>query len=299
MNNRLAALVICMPFIISACSNDDPATAPPSLAVFARGDAALIVVVENSDGERGSALEAAFELRREQTLQVLAGILGIDTAAMRGMMLNEILENYGEPWMIRELAGVAGGKYVAVRSFSDESARASVFLDTLRALSRRGFIVDVIFDLHSDGGTVLFSDGRCSVSSLAQAVRDEGLRMRSLYQTCCYGGAAIATWKNAGVTAVSGAAGVNSITLYSPIAFLKNWTGGETFRAAVDHAFQQELDTLRSYAPVFPEILWLMTDDNLTASRQICGGAKPDIFWNESLFRKSRPLASAFAAFAP
>ncbi|MBI5648396.1 MAG: hypothetical protein HY962_15805 [Ignavibacteriae bacterium] len=277
-----AVLLLLTVVVLLGCGGDDP-VAPREPVVYACGPAGLIAVVENSDGERGSALELAFEMRRPQVLQVLGGILGVDTAAMRGMLLNDILEAYGEPWMIGELEKVAEGRYTSFCALTDGSARSSILLDSIRAMSSRGLAVDLIFDLHSDGPTLLFSDGRAAVADLAAVISRERLGVRALYQTCCHAATAIATWETAGLAAVSGAPGVNNITLYSPIAFLRTWTGGARFSDAVDRAFNIELDTLRHYSTIMPELLWLMSDENLASSRQRCGGLKPELLWVEKL----------------
>ena len=288
MRKKILHASILLTLLFISCGSDDPiAPEAPNIVDDPSSSLALVAVVENANIVSGTGLEVAFFLKRKEACEILASIFQVDPSMLENKTLAQIVNEYGEPWMLREISKVATGHYKKIILLSDSAATSKTFLQTLRNLSQEGLTIDVIYDLHSNGSDVVFYDGRYPITDITSPIANEHLRMRSLYQTCCYGQMMIDDWERVNVRCVNGAVASNSIVLFSPIAFLKNWIAGQSYKASVQNAFQQEIDTIMTYNTIIPEIGMLMTGTYLTDSKQEVGGIKPDMLWRELPFRKN------------
>ena len=165
---------------------------------------------------------------------------------------------------------------------SDSIAAYSNVSDSLAFLSQNGYMTDIIFNLHGDFDRVVFYDSTQLIEDITREFRVAEIKIRALYQTCCYGSYMIDDWENMGVQAVSGAIGLNSFAIFSPIFFLDYWTTGLNFEDAVESAYNAEINKLLSYNSMLPIIEYLISDEILNESRQSVGGTRQNCVWIDS-----------------
>lgn len=263
--------------MFSGCQNDNPAGAEEAHVE----NAALVLIVENNNWLGDPALDAGFELFRDQITGIFSDLFGIPAAAMDSMTLTEIIDVYGEAWQIEEITSVAERKYQTVISLTDETATFTRFLNEVSGLNADGYSVDVLFNLHSSGASVWFYDGTCGIDSMISGLGSRNAAIRALYQTCCYGSEMIDNWAGYGITAVNGSVRDNSMVMFSPVYFLEAWTGGVTYSSAVQTAYDREIEMLVSYQEKASVLSLLITDEILEDSKQLLGGSDTTLLWTD------------------
>jgi len=238
----------------------------------------LVVVVENNNMV-GGAVEYLYENRKAEMQSIFANLFGVSSLAFQNLTLKEIVDQYGEDWQIKTIQDAASGYYSQIISLTDNDATFDAFLKTLRNVASDGETADVIFTLHGNRDSVLFYDRSAGIKEITAAVSSAGIKIRALYQTCCYGNDMIDDWETTGIIAVSGASGINELSMFSPAYFIQNWTSGQSFKDSVSSAYEQEKQKLISYSNTVPEFgLWI-TDENLTGSIQNTGGSCDVVNW--------------------
>jgi hypothetical protein len=124
------------------------------------------------------------------------------------------------------------------------------------------------------------TDGEILIGKLTDAVKERNVKIRSVYQTCCYGKYLAGYWSSIGVKAINGAAGYNVLTLFSTTYFLNEWLSQtKTFEEAVATAYNMEIQKLRSYNTLFPVEAYILTPSNLNTSLQTVGGSDKNLLW--------------------
>lgn len=240
---------------------------------------ALLLVIENVNIIGDDRLELGFLLFHNTAIKLLAEFFQVNESDLRNMSLNEIVDVYGEPWQIDEMIHIASSFYQKVVVLTDSMATFSNFVDSLIDLSNDHYTIDTIFNLHGGINCVCFYDATVFIEEMISCLNQHGLKIRTLYQTCCYGSSMIHDWENMGMYAVNGAKSLNHFSIFSPIYFLHYWTTGLNFKDAVERAYQSEMDQWISYNTTLPVINYLLTEDTLDESRQFVGGWKENCFW--------------------
>ena len=248
---------------------------------YAQENPMALIIVDENMGIVPTEWRYAFELRRDAFVAVFADLFGIPPEDMDSMSLVEIIDVYGEPWQIDEISSIADSHYAKIASFTDSTARFSILVDSLRSFTSQGFIIDMMFVLHSNGSYILFYDGARYVTAIVESITTISAPVRALYQTCCYSCMAIPTWELCNISAVNGANEVNSYVLISPIWFLKVWTEGMPYDSAVYAAYQKEIDSLSCYETTFPEITYILSEEVRASSAQNIGGRLPGLLWTD------------------
>jgi hypothetical protein len=270
-------IVVLVLFVCAGCHDNSPSS--PS-AYVKNGREALIIVVENNNSLT-PITQTAFELYKDKLLRIFSETFGVPEEDMQGMPLSEIIDEYGEAWMVRELEAAATPYYTKVVTLTDSTATSQNVLDTIKTLATEGFILDIMFVLHGSRSRVWFADSTVNIANFTEDIASEHVSVRALYQTCCYGSFMIDEWEQIGIIAVNGAKGLNSLSMFSPIYFLQKWTSGMTFKNAVESAYQDEITKLKSYNTEIPVIDFILTDQVLDESSHTFGGQNSSLLWRE------------------
>jgi hypothetical protein len=174
---------------------------PSSPSVYVKnGQEALLIVVENNNS-LAPVDQAIFNLYREEFLGIFAETFDVPEGDMQDMTLSEIVEEYGEAWMVRELGTAATPYYTRIVTFTDSTATSQNILDTLKTLAGEGFLIDLMFVLHGNPTSVWFADSVVNIADFTGRIAAEHIPARSLYQTCCYGSFMIDEWEQVGIIA--------------------------------------------------------------------------------------------------
>ncbi len=274
--------LLLLVFLLSCDKNPFSHKSDSSLKYSSQGNPALVLVIENNDSLGGSGLvEATFNVFHRQVLDLLADFFDIPAEAMQEMTLTEIVDVFGEAWQISELEKIARSKYKKIIVLTDDDATSERLLTELTALSRSKYDIDMIFNLHGSSSSIWFSDGSEDIEMFMEKIKTAGIHIRSLYQTCCYGSGMIDDWEQANIFSVNGTKGPNSMAIFSPIFFLSNWLSGSSFKEAVERAYDQEIDYIRSYDTDIPVSSILLPEDAIEESKHVVGGLDTKLKWNQ------------------
>jgi len=285
MGRRLAVIVIVFAIVLelAGCGKNNPVSG--NNGYNKTGKEALLIVVENND-LLDSMMESGYSQFHAQIKSILEDVFELSKNTIPdSLLLTQIVDQFGEDWQIRKLETAAQPYYSKIVSLTDARATGKAVLDSLSQMSKSGFTIDMIFNLH--GGvdfftgvkSIYFSDRSYNVSAFADSIKARSIPLRSLYQTCCYGSSMIPAWEKTGIVAVNGASDLNSFAMFSPIYFLSNWTSGMTYHEAVEAAFNGELEKLKSYQSMLPIITLLLSPDVIAGSTQEFGGTDTLLLW--------------------
>ena len=124
------ALFIFLICLLIACSdsNTDPI---PTINYTSEGKAALVMVVENSDRANQQLEDIAFSSYPIETRNVFSRVFDVPVDSLYNKDLNQILDQYGEPWQIEQITKAAKSYYDTICVFTDEHATAGNVLDEL------------------------------------------------------------------------------------------------------------------------------------------------------------------------
>ncbi len=276
--------------LMTGCS-DDTSTDPVTPPVTTNPNAALVLVVENREILPAYA-GWAWQNSREQTIPLLSDFFGVPGDSLRWRSFDEVIDDFGEPWFIDEALTAAGNAYRCVVVLTDETATTDRLLDTLADLSAEGLTVDLLLNMHASTSTILFSDRSVPITEFTGSVRQRGIQIRALYQTCCYASNHLSAWESTGITAVCGSLNTNSLVIFAPLGFLTFWTNGQDFASAVRQAEQYELIKCRELDDRYELPSGLSMQPTATAianSRMILAGKDTLATYNST--QKRRPIA--------
>lgn len=235
---------------------------------------ALVLVIDSKGGIANDQLDYLYQHSKAVVLPIMADLFGVEESALQGLSFNRIIDLYGEPWQIGEIERLARPMYDRFMVLSDEAVNFPGFCDSLLWLRDRDYVIDLMFVLHE--GAI-----GADYESLAAFLSSNDIDVRALYQTCCNGHEAIAPLSDIGVKAVSGAVGTNSLTVFSPIYFLRNWIEGDTFAESVQNAYDQAIDKFFSYEELRLGMIVFFSSGVPEESRQLVGGIRPKVLWFE------------------
>ena len=274
----------------TGCGRDDPGpVAPPAT----QPEAAFIAVVENND-ILSPELVAWYPMVKPVVDSVFSGVFGVPLDSLRPKTLNQIIEMYGEPWIIGKIERAARGHYRTITILTDATASSDRFLEALRQAKDAGRTLDVLFSLHASPTYVCFNGMDVPVDSLTGRIRSLGVKIRALYQTVCYGSSHLPSWNTTGIAAVCGARNENSLNLFAPAGFVEQWTSGKSFRDAVTACAQIEIDSLKKYDAIYGlGGMLLPTETQLYDSQQMVSGLNPDITFSRAFSKRGYRFASS------
>jgi hypothetical protein len=236
LNKRILGVILL--FLFFCCSNSKH-----PLIVQSSPSKALIILMCNVEGNSGGIIQDLFTLKGDSALEIIGQILKVEPNKLKGLSIDQIVNFYGEPFVLSNINITASNHYDTILFLIDSNATFNNFVQGIRNLNPK-FILDVIVDLHGDSTGWLFADGFYWKDELFDSLC-QLQKIRALYQTCCFGSLIIDTLSKTGICAINGAYGYNNLILYSPINFIKNWVNGQSFETAVQNAYMAELDSLR------------------------------------------------------
>ena len=281
---RINTLLLLTLLTLASCTEEN-IQEPEGFEYTDVGTPALIVVVDNNDRANQQIEDIAFTSFQFETIAIFSDIFGVPQDSLMGKDLNRILDQYGEPWQIRELQSVASSYYNKIVTLTDESATSHDFIDSLQMLTDEGYSIDVVFALHGSDETISFTDKSYPISSMTNELDRKGIHIRTLYQTNCKSARAIDNWSYMGVAGCNGTQENNYLTIFSPSSFLKAWVSGSTYYDAVQFAYESEITTLKSYNNQLPILDYLTSGDYLSGSTPIITGTNPlitkDMYFKE------------------
>lgn len=271
MRNRLIVAAVCC-VLLAACSEDTPNE--PVVNNPATNDA-LVIVVENNE-MFPSYVETAWVFFKDQVIPLFSDFFDVPEDSLRSRSFGEVIDDYGEPWILDRVEEAAGTSYSEVVRLTDRDATLDRLVSELERLKNAGYNIDVVFDMHASETTVLFDDRSVPVSEMTQAVLARGIRIRALFQTCCHASHHLDEWEQTGIVAVSGSFDTNYLTIYTPAGFVKYWTEGRTYADAVRLACEYEIEQTRAlderYALPYGYKME-PTESQIASSRMILAGS--------------------------
>jgi hypothetical protein len=271
-------VIILINFIIS-CKNNSSNPANNNLQYSDIGNKALVIIVENKDIIGFSDVNL-YNNYKSAFLPIFSKLFSVPENDLKDLTLPEIINSYGEPWQINRINDAANGHYDKIIKLNNETATSKCLIDSLLVLKKSGYTIDLILNMHASPGSLLFNDGEVNINDLVQEILQDSIKIRSVYQTCCFGKSMINNWKSIGVYVVNGAEDENSVTLFSAAFFVKEWVSGKSFENAVYSAYYEEIDTLKSFSNIVPIDLYF-TQSRLQKSTQNVDGLNIELMWKE------------------
>ncbi|TAL67583.1 MAG: hypothetical protein EPN82_14105 [Bacteroidetes bacterium] len=271
-------LIITLSFLVYSCRENSSNPIDENITYQDTGKKALLIVVENKDLIAFSD-ENMFRSYKEMILPVLSDLFGVPKDSMENLMLGEIVEQYGEPWQLNQIADAGKDYYDKIIKLTDETATSISFIDSLKILADEDYTIDVVLNLHGSMTSLVFTDTDIDFGTLTQRIKSKGIKIRALYQTACYGKYSLNSWSNIGLYAVNGAEDLNEITLFSAAYFIREWTSGKTYEDAVYSAYDFEIQKLKTYNNILPVDEFILTQENLMHSLQRVTGKDTKILW--------------------
>jgi hypothetical protein len=268
LKELLILILLCIS-LLNSCKDNTNNSAEPNFNE--NGTKALLIVVENSY-IISPDLGAIYPTIKNSADSVLALIFGIDRNELKDKTLDQIIETYGEDWQIKQIKSVADLHYNRVVVLTDQTANYNYFIDSLKYLSDNYTAVDVILNLHGSTKSILFGNNPINTNELANYIIDKSIKIRALYQTCCYGASTLEDFESAGLYCCNGSIGTNYLTLFSAKLWLDNWCKGATYRNAVQYAYTQEIEEIKKYSGNLPLDMLFLNSSNLESSEQTVKG---------------------------
>jgi len=278
---EILIVFIAAVMFLSSCSDNSTTVTQPKNYFSDSAAKALVAVVENRD-IAGFSDENLYNMFKYSITPVLSAIFSVPVTELNSLSLQQMIQKYGEPWEIQQILAAATGFYDKIIILNNETATFRSLIDTLKSLKTK-YTIDMIFNIHGTQNSILLTDGEIMIGNLTDAVKSGNIKIRTLYQTCCYGKFMAEYWNSIGVVAVNGAVGNNVLTTYSPIYFINEWVSGrKTFENAVFSASNREIEKLRSYDTLLPVDTYILTPSNLQSSVQIITGADKNLLWKKN-----------------
>ena len=271
-------LITTISQLFFSCMENSTSPVNDKITYLDSGKKALVIAVENKDLIAFTD-ENLFNSYKSIILPLLSDVFSVPQDSMKELTLAEIIEKYGEDWQLVQIAAAGMGYYDKIIKLTDETATTTGFIDSLKILNNEGYTIDVVLDLHASNTSLVFTDKEIDFGSLTQRIKSNGISIRALYQTACYGKYSLSFWNDIGLFAVNGAEDLNKITLFSPAYFVQEWTAGKNYEDAVFSAYNLEIEKMRTYNNILPVDIYFLTQETLMNSLQRVSGRDTKILW--------------------
>jgi hypothetical protein len=267
---KLPILLLIL-LVIGACTNDGGLTAP-KFEYSTEGKAALVIVVENSKNTNRDFQDIAFTSYKAEMISIFSDIFAVPEDSLANKTLDQILEQYGEPWQLESIRKEASDYYTKIISLTDSTANVPNLIDSLKLLNNLGYTVDMVFSLHGNAFGISFQQGDYPISKFTSELKEAGIKLRILYQTNCYSSYELGKWSDAELEACNGTTGQNLLTIFAPMNFVKAWTAGKSYKEAVEFAYNEELRILGTYNDRLPLLDYIINGNYILGSTPIFMG---------------------------
>ncbi|HPG39835.1 MAG TPA: hypothetical protein PLP19_11795 [bacterium] len=280
---RLGFILIVSVLVLSLACGDDKNPVKPTeeqvkFSLTTDGKPALVMVIENT---MGSLAELGFQVYPSEIKKILSNMFAIDTTAMTGMSLSQIVDAFGEDWQINQLKTVCAPKYQKIITLTDQTATSQILVDSLTALKNQNYSIDLLLNVKGSASEIIFyNNAAMTITDFITKLDEKDISIRAVYHTCDSGSGMIDDWKKYRIIAVNGAAQTNTLIMFSPIYFMQRWLAGETFADAVQNAYNDEITQLGAYASVAPVVSTMMISESAkNASKQSTGGLDKNLLF--------------------
>lgn len=263
--------ILFLSFLVFSCE-DNSTQNPESSEYVSEGKAALVMVVENSDRANQQIEDIAFNSYPSETRQIFSEVFEVPIDSLLNKDLNQILDQYGEPWQIAEINKVAQDYYLKTIALTDQNANAEYLIQQLELLSMEEYNIDLVFSLHGTSTNIQFVNESVPIDEFTETLSQKNIKVRVLYQTNCKSAKALDNWTSIGLAGCNGTIENNYLTIFAPINFVKSWTSGATYYDAVQFAYDEEIISLKSYNNVLPILDYITTGNYLSGSLPIISG---------------------------
>ncbi|MEZ4725302.1 MAG: hypothetical protein R2863_11655 [Candidatus Kapaibacterium sp.] len=268
--NNLFSLLLLSSLLFSCKENTTINNLSPNY--YSDGRATLVMVIENSDNANEQIEDIAFNSYPNETRHIFSEVFGVPVDSLYNKDLNQILNQYGEPWQIAEIKSAGSAYYDSIIVLTDSTATSVNLINLMEKLSKEKNSIDLIFSLHGTSTSIQFFDNSIRIDKLTKQLLETNVKLRLLYQTNCRSAKALDNWTNIGLAGCNGTVGVNYLTIFAPINFVKSWTNGATYYDAVQFAYDEEIISLKSYNNVLPILDYITTGNYLSGSLPIISG---------------------------
>jgi hypothetical protein len=173
------------------------------------------------------------------------------------------LDYYGEPGLSNCLKEISEPYYDHVKVLTDADASFENFKYQLFKLEARGYVIDILLDVHGCGENISLNNGSCGdkglcfyktsdpahsdridTAKIKQLKKDNNhkpFNINAVYMVGCWGSEFNQAWIDIGAKASNGANQLNYYVLLSPAIFLDAFTRGEkTLKEASRFAYDIE-----------------------------------------------------------
>jgi hypothetical protein len=274
-------LLVITIFLFAGCIHNSPAFDGTKRL---KKEKVLIIIVENNDFSN-EFIQSLYGniLTRPLILNFLSEVLAVDVKTLSKFSLNAILDKFGENKVIHNVTQSGKDYYDTIISLSDQQASFENVLKVINGFNSLEHCVDLIIDLHANNDILAFADNQIvRIDRLISGI-DDIKKIRSVYQTSCYGDSMVEEWIVAGVQAVNGAAGENPFVFYSPALFLDAWIKGKTFEDAVKEARNREQALFENLIQkhLFKNAVPLILSASVLEGGEMHIAGNPALLWNK------------------
>ncbi|MGM0439392.1 MAG: hypothetical protein ACQEP3_03095 [Patescibacteria group bacterium] len=212
----------------------------------------LLIIVSNN-GIIPTEFTNLYESAEPLANFVLAQIFNASQSELADLSLEEIVVKHGEPFVVDKYINAIGDEtYEETTVLTGKEASYENFKKTLRDLDEKEGITDLLINLHGTEEELLFHSGEVSKTEIPKDLTSKNIGF--VYQTTCHGSENMDIWTDIGAEVVNGAKGRNDFVIYSPAIFLEDWTKGDSFKEAVEIAYNREKETLTNYTNLLPGV---------------------------------------------
>jgi hypothetical protein len=219
---------------------------------------ALIILVE-SNAWADAVSRKMYNRYGKASNLILAYIFDTDPENLRNKTLEEILEIYGEDWLINEISEESVS-YDKTLELIDRKASFDNLTSQIQDLSKEGYTVDLILDIHGSKDSLCFYNKECINQQTLTSSLTEDVDIGYVYQTACYGKYFTEAWITIGAKVVNGSEAMNSFVIFAPKVFLQKIQQGHNFEESVEAGYTYELSLWSSLEKIHKNFSWINKD---------------------------------------
>jgi hypothetical protein len=233
---------------------------------------ALIIFVENASILTPEDIQF-YENNIEISQKILSLVFQVKKSELENMDILEIIDRYGEPFMANIVLKQAVG-YGETIFLTDETAALEDLVESIERLSGKGYVVDLILNVHGGGTSYVFNEGSTTSRQVYSHLTDKDINLGFVYQTACYGSQQLTLWEDLGAEVASGSRGINSFPIFAPAVFIRSWANGHPFEKAVNLGYKMEISVWRIVSKFVSDTGKWITPENISSSKMLFGGNK-------------------------
>lgn len=214
---------------------------------------AFVLVIENNN-------HVNIEFKDETTIkQVIAFVTGTSVKEIEPLTFEEITDDYLEDYLASKILSFTS-QYQKTIYLTDEMASYENFISKIEELTKDGYEIDILLDLHGGRENIWFYNETIDAQMLESDLNSINPSIGFVYQTMCYGSTLLPTWNNVATANVNGSVGTNYYVMIAPIVFMEKMWQGYSFKDATIYSRQYEIDLYKLLSNMFPDAEDLITE---------------------------------------